>query len=262
MSESMEQSLLVTREGPVARITLNRPDKLNALDTASWRKLGEIVRNLSADETVRVLVIGSAGERAFCAGADISEFETTYATLESAAEFGVIFTEALGALLDTPKPVIAEIDGVCVGGGCALIMACDLRYASDESCFAITPTKIGAVYSFADTNRLVQLVGPSLAKEMLFFAESIDAERALAAGLVNGIAERSDLAPLVAERAAKLARFSRSSLGLAKRTVNAITVGATEAEPQLSADIAQVFSSADFREGYAAFLEKRRPAFS
>ena len=257
-----EDPILLSRSGAVARLVLNRPDKLNALDRASWDRLGTMVRELGADPEVRVIVLSSAGDKAFCCGADISEFSVTYATPENAEAFTQSFTGALDALMSCPKPVIAEIDGLCVGGGCALIMACDLRYASPRSRFAITPTKIGAAYSFGDTNRLVQLVGPGRAKEMLFFAELLPAEESLRDGLIDRIYSQEALRDEVMARAAKLAGFSRNSLEIAKCAVNAIVAGSGEMPPEIGDKLGEVFASDDFREGYNAFLEKRSPAFS
>ncbi|MCA0042515.1 enoyl-CoA hydratase/isomerase family protein [Celeribacter litoreus] len=257
-----EPSILLSKSGAVARLTLNRPDKLNALDTESWSALGRMVSDLDADPETRAIVVSSAGEKAFCCGADISEFSVTYATPESANAFSEIFTGALDALMHCSKPIIAEIDGLCVGGGCALIMACDLRYASDRSRFAITPTKIGAAYSFGDTNRLVQLVGPGRAKEMLFFAELAAASDACRDGLIDRVCASDGLTAFVNERAAKLASLSRNSLSVAKAAVNAIVAQTSDAPTHVNRMLGDIFSSDDFREGYSAFLEKRSPEFS
>ncbi|TWA82855.1 enoyl-CoA hydratase/carnithine racemase [Azospirillum brasilense] len=249
-------------DGPVARITLDRPDKHNALDRDAWVALGETVAALGAAPEVRSVVIAARGGRAFCSGADIAEFATAFATADAAAAYGGAIAHALETVAGCPKPVIAEIDGACVGGGCALAMACDLRYASERSRFAITPVKIGAAYSYDDTRRLVSLVGPGRAKEILFFADFLSAEEACAAGLVNRVLPAGELRGFVAERAALAARRSRNALGVAKAVVNSIAAGAQTPPPEVSAAIAGIFASADFREGYAAFLEKRAPEFA
>lgn len=254
-------SFAIQYQGPVARIVIDRPDKHNALNHAAWVTLGETVSCVGDRPDVRVIVIAGAGGRAFCSGADISEFEAAFATSASAVLFGGAIAHTLQVIAASPKPVIAEIDGACVGGGCALAMACDLRFASTRSRFAITPVKIGAAYAYEDTRRLVSLVGPGRAKEILFFAEFLSAEQACRAGLVNRVLEPDALPAFVAERAATLAGLSRNALRMAKTVVNAVAAHGEAATPALASEIGEIFASADFREGYSAFLEKRTPEF-
>ncbi len=254
-------SFTLSNNGPVARITLDRPEKHNALDHAAWVALGESVAALATDTQTRVIVIGATGGKAFCSGADISEFEAAFATPASATDYGGAIAHALEVIANCPKPVIAEIDGACVGGGCALAMACDLRFASSRSRFAVTPVKIGAAYSFADTRRLVSLVGPGRAKEILFFGEFMPAEEACRAGLVNRVLDLEVLPGFVAERAATLARLARNSLRVSKGVVNAIVAGSGPTA-DLIHDLGSIFASDDFREGRSAFLEKRTAVFA
>lgn len=254
-------SFTLSTDGPVARITLDRPEKHNALDHAAWVALGESVAALATDTQTRVIVIGATGGKAFCSGADISEFEAAFATPASATRYAGAIAHTLEVIATCPKPVIAEIDGACVGGGCALAMACDLRFASSRSRFAVTPVKIGAAYSFADTRRLVSLVGPGRAKEILFFGEFMPAEEACRAGLVNRVLDPEALPGFVAERAATLARLARNSLRVSKGVVDAIAAGSGPTA-DLIHDLGSIFASDDFREGRSAFLEKRTAVFA
>ena len=166
----------------VATLRINRPEKRNAMSVAMWRALPGLLAPLGSDPGVRVLVLTGA-EGTFCSGADISEIA---GLSEGGDDTGLIVT-AERALTAFPKPVIAMIEGFCVGGGCQLALACDLRFAAEDARFGITPAKLGVVYPLSSTRRLVDLVGPSTAKFLLFSAELVDAGRALRTGLVDEV---------------------------------------------------------------------------
>jgi enoyl-CoA hydratase/carnithine racemase len=226
-----------------------------------WQGISEIADDIVADKKTRVLVISGDGDKAFSAGADIAEFPKTYQTAESTQTYNAAVRLAQAKVAALPLPVIAEIRGICFGGGCGLALHCDLRFAETGARFAITPARLGLAYSFADTARLVTAVGPARAKDILFSGRTLLADEALDIGLIDRIVAPDVLAKTVAEYAAALAGLSQISIRTAKQTVEAISAGATQQSDELQAAIEATFSGADFSEGYAAFLEKRKPDF-
>jgi enoyl-CoA hydratase/carnithine racemase len=246
----------IARDGPVARLTLNRPAKRNALNKAMWRDLPGIL----AGVRVKVLVVSGAGEH-FAAGADISEFESVYATRASTeAYFGEV-AAAMTALATYPRPTLARIDGACVGGGLGLALCCDLRIASDRARFGITPGKLGLAYSLEDTRRLVETVGPSRAKDILYTGRILDAAEALAIGLVEAVVPAGELDAAVDEKVQAIAAASAWSAETAKATIGRILAGQVADDVETSRWMADAVELPDFQEGRAAFLEKRAPNF-
>ena len=258
---TLEGPLLTAIKGAVAMVTINRPDKHNALNRAIWSAIGPAMTALEADPTVKVIILTGAGGKAFSAGADMSEFTETYATVETTRAYNRLVREAQHIVSNVEKPVLAMIEGLCVGGGCGLALACDLRFASEDSRFAITPAKIGAAYSFGDTRQLVDLVGPARAKDILFSGAMMDARRAEAIGLVDHVLPKESLAEETLAYAAQLCAVSQTSIRVAKRMVNAIKAGADHETEALRAEFERAFEGEDFREGYDAFLNKRKPRF-
>ena len=254
-----ESPILFTCADDVATITLNRPEKRNALNEAMWIGLAEAVRKADAMTEAKIVVIrGAAGH--FAAGADISEFDVVYATRERSVQYRKAVEDGARAITDAVKPVIAMIEGACVGGGMAIALACDLRIAGDTAKCGITPAKLGIVYSFGDTKWLVEAVGPSKAKDILFTGRIMDASEALAIGLVDEVHPAAALERAIAVKSALIAGNSQWSVRGAKETVRLIVSGAANAEPAAERS-SGVSEQADFREGRAAFLEKRAPKF-
>lgn len=244
----------------VALLTLNRPDKRNAMTLAMWRALPGLCRSVAEDTRAKVLVVSGAGE-AFAAGADIGEFETVYATRESTAEYFGAVAEAMEALAGLEKPTVARIRGACVGGGLGLALCCDLRIAAQDARLGITPGKLGLTYSLADTKRLVDVVGPSRAKDVLFTGRILDAAEALSIGLVDAVVPVEALGDAVTAKVRQIAEASQWSARTTKAIVRLILNGATTDTPQTSAWLLDAVEGPDFAEGRAAFLEKRRPVF-
>ena len=257
----MTEELVVSISNAVATVTINRPEKRNAISTALWTGFCETMPRLEADEAVKVIIITGAGGVAFSAGADMSEFEQVYRTPETTRTYSDLVRRAQRQITDTAKPVIAMIDGLCVGGGCGIALACDLRFASAPSRFAITPARIGAAYSFGDTKQLVDLVGPARAKDILFSGALLDAETAFAYGLVDRVIGAENLRATVDNYAETLCSVSQTSIRVAKTMINAINDGADVETESLGRLFEQTFAGADFREGYEAFLTKRKPNF-
>lgn len=261
MTEDGGTDITLTRDGGVARVVLNRPEVRNAMSLAMWRRLGDISAELSGDDGLRAVVITGAGSQAFSAGADIAEFAETYATPDIAAATNATIRASLAALAAIPAPVIAEVRGACFGGGVAIAMHADLRFAAQTARFAITPAKLGLAYSFGDTARLVSLVGPARAKDILFSGRTLSADDAVAIGLVDRSVPDADLETRVQEYLDVLSSVSGTSVRTAKAMIDAIAGGASEETAELRQLFASTFESDDFAEGYRAFLDKRRPEF-
>ncbi|MEU9833467.1 enoyl-CoA hydratase-related protein [Streptosporangium sp. NPDC048047] len=234
----------------VATLRIDRPERRNAMSADMWRVLPDLLAPLAADPGVRVLVLTGAGGT-FCSGADISEI----AGLADGDDDTGLTVAAERALTAFPKPVIAMIEGFCVGGGCQLAVACDLRVAAEGSRFGVTPARLGIVYPVSSTRRLVDLIGPPAAKFLLYSAELIDAGRALRTGLVDEVVAPGELAGRVYGLARTLAANSRLTLAATKEIVEGRAGEARVREWQRAA-------REESAEGVAAFLERRPPRFT
>jgi enoyl-CoA hydratase len=251
-------SVAVERDGPVAVLTIDRPDALNALDVATLSELRDRLTELADETGVRALVLTGAGDKAFVAGADIKYMSGL--DPEQAKAWGALGHDA-GRLLETmPKATIAAVNGFALGGGCELALACDLRYASSRAKLGQPEINLGIVPGWGGTQRLSRVCGIGVAKELIFSGRTVAAEEALRIGLVNAIADP------VLERALavahELAAKSPAALSLAKRLCN-LALGADHAARlEAEADgFGDLFGSEDAKEGLAAFVEKREPNF-
>lgn len=247
---------IVWREGPIAALLLDRPEKRNAVDLATWAALPSLLASLAADEDVRVLLVGSATPGLFCAGADIGEMLTNRDDPAWLAENQLAIGEAQHALARFSKPVVAFIDGDCIGGGCALALACDIRVATPRARFGITPARLGIVYPMHDTKLLMDLVGPGQAKRLLFSGRLIDAGEARAIGLIEEVGD--DVGEMLAVIAANSSASHRGN----KEIVRRILDGQVDEDAATRGIFLDAFSGRDFREGARAFVEKRAPDFS
>jgi enoyl-CoA hydratase/carnithine racemase len=248
-------------DGAVATLIFNRPDKRNALNEAMWREITDRTNALAADASVKVMVLRSIDAAAFSAGADISEFDRVHETPQTADAYRQVVDAAYQALAGLKKPTIAMIQGACFGGGCALSLCCDLRYADHSASFCIPPAKLGLIYSLNETKRLADLVGPSKAKEMLMGAYVVDADEASRIGLATRLFQSDDLERETYSFARRLAELSQATIGAVKVMMAEILSGAvvdTEVSRRL---VDAQFESADYIEGRKAFLEKRKPIF-
>lgn len=250
----------LVRDGAVGRLLLDQPARRNAMTREMWRRLPALVQEAAADDGLALLRVEGVGGH-FCGGADISEFAETYATIESTSRANVEIAAAVDALAAFPKPAVAVIRGACVGGGVALALACDLRFASADARFAVTPAKLGLIYSQGDTTRLMRTIGAARAKDLLFTARLVDAAEALRIGLVEEVRPPEELDAFVAAWLSPLAAGSRPALRTIKAMVRAIEDGAPRESEELREAFDGAFRGDDFREGYRAFLEKRPPAF-
>jgi len=254
---------LILHPGPVARIEINAPARRNAISRAMWQALPLICDRIAADEAIRaVLLTASPGAGgAFSAGADITEFAEVYATAGSSAEYNRLVRLAQARLRDLPRPVIAVIAGVCVGGGCGLALSADLRFAAPGARFGITPARLGLAYSPEDTAELIAKVGQARAKDLLFSARLIDAGEALAIGLIDRILPEDGLDQGALDYAQGLAKLSGQSIRIAKDAINRLSAPDPAVCAALHAAFVASFAGADFAEGRSAFIERRAPEF-
>ncbi len=255
----MAENVLLERRGRIALITINRPDKLNALNIATRKELADALDELRNDEEIRVVVITGAGEKAFVAGADINEFAGRTAVQQRAVmKAKSVFTAAE----DFPKPLIAMINGFCLGGGCELALACDIRIASDRAKFGQPEINLGIIPGGGATQRLTRLIGEGKAMQMVLTGEMIDAQEAYRLGLVNEVHPAAELEAKTMEMATKIAEKSPIALTMAKTSVkNAARMNLREGLDQEIDLFALCFSSEDKEEGVRAFLEKRKADF-
>ena len=247
-------------EPPIARLRLSRPDRRNAMSRAMWRALPDLCARIAAASEALVVILEGAGGH-FCAGADISEFATVYRDRAATRDYCDAIQDGLKALVALDRPTIAALRGVAVGGGLALALCCDLRFCAADANLAITPAKLGILYGFIETQRLVRTIGPARAKDLLFSGRRVEGGEALAIGLVDRLVEAAELDAAVSAYASELARLSQHSIRGAKVSIAAIAEGLDEESPAFRAMIEQAAAGDDFVEGRSAFLAKRAPQF-
>jgi enoyl-CoA hydratase/carnithine racemase len=256
----MGEAILVERSGAIATVVLNRAEKLNALTKPMWQALGDAVRTLSADDSLRCIVLRGAGEKSFSPGNDIGEFATVRANKAQAIEYGAIMHATAQALENCRQPIVAQIHGICVGGGLEIAALADLRICGESSRFGAPIKNLGLVMAYAEMAPLVRLVGAAVALEILLEGRVFDAREAKDKGLVTRVvpddqvaAEARATAERIAEGAPLTARWHKK---FARRLADPRPL--TDAERDECFDC---FDTEDFRIGYAAFLARRKPEF-
>jgi enoyl-CoA hydratase/carnithine racemase len=235
----------------------------NAISLAMWGQIAEIAERLGRDEAVRAILFRGAGEEAFAAGADISEFKENRKDRASALAYNKIVEEAEVAIRNCPKPTVAMVFGFCMGGGMAIALACDLRFAAEGSRFGIPAAKLGIIYDFDAVRQLVDLVGPAHAKDILYSARALRADEAFRIGLIQRLMPAADLEKETLDYLKTVAANAPLSIRGAKAQMAAIFDGANAMHrEQMQAARLETFDSEDYREGTQAFLEKRPPRFT
>jgi enoyl-CoA hydratase/carnithine racemase len=260
MQADLMSDIILSVEGPVAILTLNRPAKRNAMNLSMWAAIPELVKQAYDQQVVRLLIISGSGDH-FSAGADIAELPKAYASKDQAVANQSLMLEAMAAIEGSSLPTLALINGFCVGGGCGLALACDFRWATPEAQFAITPAKLGLAYGIADTRRLVQAVGVSRTKQILFTGAKADAQTALAWGLIDEVYDQAAMAEAISSLAQTLAGSARFSIKASKHMISRVVAGASVDDANSQAFFASAFDGDDFKEGFAAFMAKDRRSF-
>jgi enoyl-CoA hydratase/carnithine racemase len=253
------EPLVVTREGHVAVLTIDRPEKRNAMTAGMWAALPGVLGPLADDPGVRALIVTGAGA-GFCAGADISDLLGGADPDDPMADVRRDNLAAQAALREFPKPTVAMIRGHCIGGGVEIAASCDLRFADPTSVFGVTPAKVGIVYTPRSTKALLDLIGPAMTKYLLFSGELIDAPTALRAGLVDRLIPAGDLEAEVHRFADVLASRSALSQRATKEVVADLTAGG-DGEGVVVRWYRETIATGELAEGVAAFAERRPPRF-
>ena len=263
MAEQNDRDPLIVRhEPPLGWLILNRPEVRNALNFKTWVRIAEGMRELDDDPDVRVIIMRGATPEAFISGADISEFPAMRANAAQARAYRDAPNRAVVSLLESPKPVIGMLSGVCIGGGVQVALACDIRIAARGTRMGIPAARLGLAYPLEGVIMLAHTVGHANARDILFSARLFDADEAHSMGLVNRVVEPDKLEENVREYATKMAINAPLTMGAAKLAIReAIKDPGDRDIKGVSAAVARCFDSDDYQEGVRAFLEKRRPAF-
>lgn len=247
-------------DGSTAIVTIDRPDKLNALDADVLDELGDAVTEAFVDDEVRAIILTGAGEKSFVAGADI-EMLAGQDVLKG-RENSLLGQDVFDTIEDGPKPVIAAVNGYALGGGCELALACDFRFASTNAIFGLPEVGLGIIPGYGGTQRLPRLIGVGRALELILTAGKIDAQEALRIGLVNRVCEPQDLLEEAKRAAAKIAKQGPIAIEFGKQAVRRGMLMSLKDGLELEADLfGMISSTADMKEGMKAFLEKRKPQF-
>jgi enoyl-CoA hydratase len=258
----MTDKMLSRKDGHIGTMIFNNPERHNAVSFEMWEKVGTILEDFRADPDIRVVVLTGAGGKAFVSGADISKFGDERGTLEAQNKYNATTERIYTAVANFPKPTIAMIRGFCIGGGLGLAIACDLRFATAGSKFALPAAKLGIGYGYLGLERFVSTIGPSQTKDIFYSARQLDAAEALQIGLINRVIPDAELEAVTSA-------YAQTVAGNAPLTVSAVKHITTEIlKPESQRDVASCkraveacFTSADFIEGRTAFMEKRKPRF-
>jgi len=252
--------VLTARDGAIATVTLNNPERLNALNRAMWARLGEVMRALSADDALRCVIVRGAGEKAFAAGADIAEFANERANAKQARIYGNLIHETMQSVARCRHPTVAMIRGACVGGGLEIAAMCDLRIAGHSSRFGIPVNKLGLTMAYGELMGLLALVGRAVALEILLEGRVFDAEEACRKGLVNRVVPDDTVEEEAHATARRIADGAPLVNRWHKQFIERLAVTAQLAPEEWDEGF-ECFDTEDYHEGVAAFLEKRKPRF-
>ena len=258
---SAASHMLFEVAGGVARLTVNRPEQRNAMTWAMYQRLVEICEEVDRDDRIRVLVVTGSGDRAFISGTDISQFPAFRGNPQAGIDYEERIDAVTGRLESVAKPTIASIRGFAVGGGMGIAMTCDLRIASEDARFGIPVIRLGNCLSMHNYARMVALIGPARAKEMIYTARHVEAREALAWGLVNEVVPAEMVEARTRELAEAIAAAPPLTLRASKEAVRRV-VNRLLPDDRGHDIISMCYNSADFQEGVAAFLDKRTPRWT
>ncbi len=258
----MTDKLLLEKDGALGWIIFNQPEKRNAVSQEMWQAMAEYVEDVEKDDAIRVVILRGAGGH-FVSGADISQFKDRRRNAADEAEYRRISGRGSDALAHLQKPLLAMIEGVCIGGGVGIAITTDLRIAADDARFGIPAARLGLGYHYKGMDKLMHLIGPAYTKEFFFTARTdFTAQEALRMGLVNQVVPKAELESFTREYAKKIAGNAPLTIKSAKNTVEQLLKPAGERDLALLDKLmADCFNSEDYQEGVKAFSEKRRPQF-
>jgi len=256
----MFETLLFESKNRIGYVTINRPDKLNALNAKAKSELKQLFERLKVDDTVDIVILTGAGEKAFVAGTDIKEL--TELNAESGKDFSSSGQSVFDSIENLGKPVIAAVNGFALGGGCELALACTLRIASDTAKFGQPEVNLGIIPGYGGTQRLARLVGKGKAMELILTGDQIDAQEALRIGLINKVVPAAELKTAVETLARKILAKGQVAIRLSLKAVNmSQETNLTDGQALEASLFGVCCGSEDFKEGTKAFLEKRKPEF-
>lgn len=260
--QSSADPVIVKHEAPLGWLVLNRPQVRNALNLKTWQRIPEAITELNRDDDIRVIVMTGVTPEAFIAGADISEFPSLRSDAAQARAYREAPNRAINSMLESPKPIIAMISGVCIGGGVQVALSCDIRIAARGTRMGIPAARLGLAYPLEGVMALAHTVGHANARDILFSARLFDADEALKMGLVNRVVEPAELETAVRDYATKMSANAPLTMEAAKAAIReSLKDPAKRDLESVSELVAMCFDSEDYKEGVHAFLEKRRPSF-
>jgi enoyl-CoA hydratase len=262
MLPTLTDQLVAKKEGSIGWIIFNNPARHNAVSLDMWQSLTLVLKAYERDPDVRAIILKGEGEKAFVAGADISQFKEKRSSPEAVQYYNTTADEAGEVLRSSPKPTIAMIRGYCIGGGTGIAVSCDVRIAADDARFGVPAAKLGLGYRFAGIKRLADIVGPSFAAEIFYTGRQFDAQEALQMGLINRLVPAAELEESTRSFANTIANNAPLTIASVKRAL--LEYGKDPASRDL--DLCQkmvddCYASEDYKEGQTAFMEKRKPVF-
>lgn len=259
---TLTEKLVATKEGAIGWIVFNNPERHNAVSLEMWQSLSLVLNAYAQDPEVRVIILKGAGEKAFVAGADISQFKEKRSSPEAVQHYNATADEAGDALRASPKPTVAMIRGYCIGGGTGIAVNCDIRIVAEDARFGVPAAKLGLGYRFAGIKRLADIVGPSFAAEIFYTGRQFTAQEALQMGLINRLVPVAELESCTREFANTIVNNAPLTIASVKRAL--LEYGRDPAERDLELCQKMVdacYTSEDYKEGQTAFMEKRKPVF-
>ena len=259
---ALTDKVISRKDGNVGYVIFNNPERRNAMSLEMWEATTRLMSEYAKDDSIRVVVLSGAGDKAFVAGADISKFGDERSSEEGVKKYNDAVEAAYASVHEFPKPTIAMIRGFCVGGGMGIASCCDLRIASEDARFAVPAAKLGLGYGYPGVKRLMDIVGPSFTKEIFFTARLFDVMEAVEMGLVNRVIENGELEFYVKDYAATIAANAPLTVDSIKFIVGEACKDELKRDMKRCEDMVNAcFKSEDYKEGRAAFMEKRKPVF-
>jgi enoyl-CoA hydratase/carnithine racemase len=255
--------MLAEKRGGVGVMTFNNPERHNAVSLEMWDAADRILNDFIKDDAVRVIVVTGAGGKAFVSGADISKFEDERATEAAIKRYNIAVERMYGSIYELPKPTIAMIRGYCIGGGLGLAICCDIRVCSDKSRFALPAAKLGLGYGYPGLRRFIDVLGPSVTKEIFYTARQYDAHQALRMGMANHVLPDAEVEKFVMDMADTISANAPLTVNAVKQIAQQAVKDAADRDlTKCEALVRACFASRDYIEGRRAFMEKRKPAFT